>query len=453
MKDKANTLAVLLMLSGTCLLAAEGQQSQTRSVVEKAREAAAEGKLAYKLTTPEQMKALLGLPTGEQTEQDGGMELLNVRYTDVFARFGRMRNFSSPFTLLTLGGKAGEIDIGQNRQIVLRDTDDLSKFDPFWGLAGVSLAKLDLRGHKALLEKLPFDSRTVWPGQDRLPEGFDPIRRLKEGKTPGLGVRELHNKGIDGRGVGIGIIDQPLLRDHVEYAEQIERYEAIDVEEVPPQMHGSPVCSIAVGKNCGVAPRASLYYYAVPMWKWRGDEPYAGLLERIVEFNKTLTDRPKIRAVSISLGAFSQRPGFDAWRAAVKRASENGILVVTCDPAFLPLGTLKRNPDQDPNDPAQYTPARYSHGNALLWVPTGNRAIASHEGRDVYTYDIEGGQSWAVPYLAGLAALAFQVDPDIEPAQIVELWTATATKIGVGPIVDPPRFIEAVRSRRAAKTP
>ncbi len=453
MRNKANTLAVLLVLSGTYLLGAEGQQSQTRSVVQKAREAAAEGRLAYKLTTPGQLKELLGPPQEEQTEQDGGMELLNVRYTDVFARFGRMRNFSSPFTLLALGDKAGEIDIGQNRPVVLRDTDDLPKFDPFWGLAGVSLAKLDLRAHKALLEKLPFDSRTVWPAQDRLPEGFDPIRRLTEGKTPGLGVGDLHKKGIDGRGVGIAIIDQPLLRDHIEYARQIEHYEVIEVEGVPPQMHGPPVCSIAVGKNCGVAPRASLYYYAVPPWKMRENKPWTELLKRIVEFNKTLTAPPKIKVVSISLGAFSQRPGFDAWKAAVEKASENGILVVTCDPAFLPLGTLKRNASGDPNDPAQYTPARYSHGNALLWVPTGNRAIASHEGSDVYTYDIEGGQSWAVPYLAGLAALAFQVDPDIEPAQIVELWTATATKTGVGPIVNPGKFIEAVRSRQAAKTP
>jgi len=58
-----------------------------------------------------------------------------------------------------------------------------------------------------------------------------------------------------------------------------------------------------------------------------------------------------------------------------------------------------------------------------------------------------------VPYMAGLAALAFQVNPEIKPAQILELWTATATKTAVGPIVNPPRFIEAVRSRATQKTP
>jgi len=61
--------------------------------------------------------------------------------------------------------------------------------------------------------------------------------------------------------------------------------------------------------------------------------------------------------------------------------------------------------------------------------------------------------SWAVPYLAGLAALAFQVDPEIEPARIVELWTTTTTRTRVGPIVNPPGFIEAVRSHREQKSP
>ncbi len=69
----------------------------------------------------------------------------------------------------------------------------------------------------------------------------------------------------------------------------------------------------------------------------------------------------------------------------------------------------------------------------------------------MYTYWVEGGMSWAVPYLAGLAALAFQIDPETPPAQIVELWTATATRTSAGPVVNPPKFIEAVRAR-AGKT-
>jgi serine protease AprX len=457
MKDKWVTLIALTSLCATALLGAQSTPQPTASLEEKARQAASEGKIAYQLTTPEELNAVLGPPASEKKEQDGGMEMLTLQYVGLMARFTRLREIGGPFTLQALNGRGNwldniigggaAIDIGQNRPVVLRSTDDLAKFDSFWGFAGASLAGLDLREHKATLEKMPFDSRTQWPARDKLPESFDPARRLEESKGPGLGVAGLHAQGLDGHGVGITIIDQPLLRDHEEYAGQVVRYEAIGVFFNPVEMHGPPVCSIAVGQKCGVAPKASLYYYAVPPWQWLDNKPWAEQLEKIIEFNKTLTDQPKIRVVSISLGAFSQRPNFDLWKAAVEKASQNGILVVTCDPTFLRLATLRRDPNGDPNDPSCYTTGRYSALGAALCVPAGNRTTASHYGRDVYTYWIEGGMSWAVPYLAGLAALAFQIDPEIPPAQIVELWTSTATKSSAGPIVNPPKFIEAVRSR------
>ncbi len=457
--------AVLAGLHATCLLGGQSAPAQAQAVREKARQAAQEGRIAYKLTTPEELQELLGPPVKEKKDRDGGMELLMLQYPDLTARFGRMWEFPAPFTLLALGGGGGvldallgkqndgPIDIGQDQQVVLRSEADLAKFDPFWGLANVSLAKLDLRERKDALEKMPFDSRTVWPPRDKLPEGYDPARRLEEGRNPGLGVRGLQAQGLDGRGIGIAIIDQPLLQNHVEYAERLVHYEPIDVPRMGPQMHGSPVCSIAVGKNCGVAPQAALYYYAVPMWRWLENRPWAELLEKVMELNKGLTGGPKIRVVSISLGAFSERPAFDLWQVAIAKAARNGILVVTCDATFLRFGTLKREPRQDPNDPACYRRARYSAPGAALWVPVGNRTMASHEGPSVYAYDIEGGMSWGVPYLAGLAALAFQVDPNIPPARIVELWTTTATKTAVGPVVNPPKFIEAVRARPGAKVP
>ena len=45
---------------------------------------------------------------------------------------------------------------------------------------------------------------------------------IEIGKNPGLGIRSLHALGITGRGVGIAIIDQTLLVEHQEYAEQLQ---------------------------------------------------------------------------------------------------------------------------------------------------------------------------------------------------------------------------------------
>ena len=308
----------------------------------------------------------------------------------------------------------------------------------------MSLAKLDLRTHLQLLKTLPFDSQTKWPGPDKLPDGFDPAQMLENGKNPGLCIRDLHKQDIDGRGVGIAIIDQPLLKDHIEYADRIVQYEAIDVQGIPVQMHGPPVSSIAVGKTCGVAPGASLYYFAVPMWKPE-NKPYCDVINKLIKLNADPKTTPRVRVVSISTGMFSKQTNFDRWEDALKKAEQNGILVVTCAQGTIQYGMLARIPGKDPDDPASYKSGIYGVRPGAVLVPTSNRTTACHTGRDVYTYWREAGMSWAAPYLAGLAVLAYQVNPDIEPKKIVTLWQETAVQTKVGAVIQPENFIEAVR--------
>ena len=97
------------------------------------RSAAAEGKLAYRLTTPEEVKELLGQPT-RQEEQDDGDVLVFV-YPGVEVRFLRQSKVSSgPFTIrwLIIKGR-GFVDIGRERQIVLRNEDNLKNLDTLSG--------------------------------------------------------------------------------------------------------------------------------------------------------------------------------------------------------------------------------------------------------------------------------------------------------------------------------
>jgi subtilisin family serine protease len=205
------------------------------------------------------------------------------------------------------------------------------------------------------------DNRTVWPGPSRLPRGFQPSRRLEEGKNPGLGVRRLHQEGINGSGVGIAIVDEVLRRDHIEYADRIKSYHdrEMEIEEDKEfSGHAAAVCSIAVGKTCGVAPGASLHFYAVPAAKWIGsNRGFARTVEQIVERNRDLPPSEKVRVISISIGVTS-RDHYDQWQAAAEKAKKNGILVVTCDKQdFMPFGTLKRKLGKDPDDPNNYGPS------------------------------------------------------------------------------------------------
>ncbi len=108
-----------------------------------------------------------------------------------------------------------------------------------------------------------------------------------------------------------------------------------------------------------------------------------------------------------------------------------------------------RTPGGNPYDPLSYRREGDFPGYVLL-VPT-NRTTASHNGPEVYTYWTNGGMSWAAPYLAGLAALAYQVNPEIKPKTIVELWLQTAVRTDAGPIVNPTGFIESVRKHHQDK--
>ena len=399
------------------------------------------GKIAFKLTVPEEIKAVLGEPLDQEEGKDGGMQMLKFEYPDIEFVFWKMRNDPAPFTLRSLYHQKEKIDIGENEKLVLRTNEDLRKIDKFWGLADISLVKLDLRGQEEILDSMAYDTLTQWPLDDRLPPGFRPDEILENAKNPGLGIRALHDKGIDGSGIGIAIIDQPLLLGHKEYTESLNRYDETGLKDLSPQMHGSPVTSIAVGKNLGVAPGASLTYFAVPMWN-QDNLDYVKAMNKIFALNRDAPPEDRIRVVSISDGGFARQKHYKEWLAVLDKAKEDGILVVTCGPDFLKYGTLNHIPGTDPNDPENYRRAKHGLPGDEILIPTGHLTVASHRGENVYTYEIDGGMSWAAPYIAGLAALACQVNPAITPNRIIECLTETVTHTEAGSVVNPAEFIK-----------
>ena len=440
------TIALILILCSPIISICAGTDTPTKSSpTDIVRQAAEEGKLAYRLTTPDELKALLGPADNETVRNDGGMEILELKYPDIHVIFGRMRRYSAPSTLRWINVKGRQLNIGEERQIVLRDEDDLKKLDPFWGLANVSLANLNLRNHLQLLDIMPFDSRTKWPDSDMLPDGFDPVQLLEDGKNPGLGIRTLHKQGIDGRGIKIAILDQPLLKNHQEYAGKIAKYEGIDVQGMAPKMHGAPIVSIVVGEHCGVAPAARVYYYAMRGTAMPDNKIYCDIIDGIIKSNKSVSTSERIRVVSISTGTFARQANFDLWKETLAKANENGILVVTCAQDSIEHGMLARIDGKDPDNPDSYQSGIYGVQPGAVLVPASNRTTAGHTGRDVYTFWREAGMSWATPYVVGLAVLAYQVNPEIQPKTIVTLLQKTAVQTSVGAVVQPVDFIKAVK--------
>jgi len=400
------------------------------------------GEVADKLTDPNEIVALLGEPHTEKMRRDGGMEMLTMCFPNVEARFSRFRKFGGPFTLGGIHVNGKEIELEEETPLVLRNLHDLSKMNFFYGLQNVSLKKLDLRQSYNQFRRFSFDTLTQWPTSEKLPMGFDPAKLLEEGKNPGLGIHELHEEGINGENIGIAIFDQPLLLGHEEYTSRITLYNATEVIGRGPTMHGPPIVSVAVGKTCGVAPEASVFYYAAGTTSKH--QIQANWINEVITYNKTAKNSLRIRVISISASPETASNN-EAFLSARKKALDAGILVVTCSPRFLDYGTLKLIEGKDPDDPNSYVSGGYCSPNDVLRIPVGNGTTASHRGNHVYTYYRKGGMSWAAPYIAGLAAMAFQVDSDLEPQTIVEQLIATATLTKAGPVVNPRGFIKSIK--------
>jgi hypothetical protein len=329
--------------------------------------------------------------------------------------------------------------------------DKLPKYDPANAadpyqidLRSYDLSGLDLLDRFNDLQYASFDSDTKWPSA--LPKDYDPQKIMDLGKNPGLNVRALHDKGITGKGVGIAIIDQALLVDHIEYKDNVKFYEEIHwPEKSPAQMHGPAVASIAVGMNVGVAPEADLYYIAEQHGERNKDgnfEPdftyVAQSIDRILEVNKSLSDESKIRVISISVGWLKTTKGYEEVNKSIEEAKKQGVFVISSalfDTYGYYMQGLGRYIYSNPDDVKSYTPglfwsneyykstdyfaelekSRNIKFNGILLVPMDSRTTASPTGKEDYAFYGPGGISWAIPYLAGVYTLCCQVKPSITP--------------------------------------
>ena len=337
-------------------------------------------------------------------------------------------------------------------------------------LRGYDLSQLDVSDRLAELLHADFDSKTRWP--TTLPASFDWKRIMELGKDPGLRVRQLHARGITGKGVGIGMIDQTLLVDHVEYGDRLRLYEEIHHDRRAAQMHGPAVASIALGKTVGVAPGADLYYIAETHGEFVGAGTFnwdvawlAKSINRLLDVNAILPRQNRIRVISMSVGWQPVHAGYAEVTAAVNRAKKEGVFVISTsleNTHNLAYHGLGRESMADPNTFAVYAPglwwaesfwrkpldARWA--NRLL-VPMDVRCTASPTGAGDYVFYTDAGWSWCVPWIAGLYALACEVRPEITPEQF---WAAAlktgetiriqkaGVEVSFGPIANPVALIE-----------
>jgi serine protease AprX len=326
----------------------------------------------------------------------------------------------------------------------------LDAVKPYQDVRWYDLRNLDFKQQPEVIASLHFNRATRWPGEKRLPSGVKPERLLTDAMNPGLGVRELHRQGITGKGVTVAIIDQPHPGDHPEYRGKIVAYRDLGCED-PVSMHGPAVTSLLVGTQCGTAPDARVYYVASPL------SDYGAALDWVLEQNHTLPANAKIRVVSVSAGPsgpdsfVKSRISQERWDKAFEHAEAAGVLVLDCTQQRGFIGSCY----YDSEDPENVSQCKSGYPGLKPWpklehllAPASPRTTAEEydRGHAGYQYYGRGGQSWAIPYCAGVLALGWQVRPDLTPQQMRELLFASAfvTKEGAK-IIHPRAFIKRVR--------
>jgi hypothetical protein len=87
-----------------------------------------------------------------------------------------------------------------------------------------------------------------------------------------------------------------------------------------------------------------------------------------------------------------------------------------------------------------------------------SRTTASPIGIDEYVFYRQGGWSWSIPYIAGVYALAVQVNPKLTPDEFWQLALKTGQTIkktydgqefSFGPILNPLALIAALQEGKS----
>lgn len=308
----------------------------------------------------------------------------------------------------------------------------------------VQLASLQRSGLK-VVEDQPFHLEPELPAAPGLE--MDSAAR-------NLGLQELWDRGLTGKGVAIAVIDTGVA-PHPDYNGRISSF--VDLVNNRPDPyddrgHGSHVAGICVGngaasqgKYAGAAPEASLV--AIKVFDHEGNTN-SSLIIKALQYAVQNKERLGIRVVNISIGAPAQMSAQDdPVVQAVEAATRAGLLVVcasgnrgpwpeTIDtpgiaPSALTVGASNdmKTPELSDDRVSRFSGSGPTPKDGLmkpdLVAPGENITSCGTHG----DYVELSGTSMASPLVSGIAALLYQGHPDVPPAKMKANLKGTAQKI------------------------
>ncbi len=273
---------------------------------------------------------------------------------------------------------------------------------------------------------------------------------LENSKDPGLQIKKLHEEGHTGKGISVAIIDKPIIASSNEFNKDNFTYIQVG-KDTRFHFHGMSCASILAGQNCGVAPDVKLYYFAVPD-NGKNFDNYSTAIDKIIELNEGLSEKEKIRIVSVSDGLSKDDTHWEKWEKKVRKAADKGILVIYSNNVGDNFVWGGCPPYEDRNDFQNYDIAialreREIEKKSVIIIPGDYRTVANNQSCDGYTYYGMGGWSWAIPYFAGLCALALEINPQLTYEQMQNALKETKSETESGYyVINPVDYIKKLES-------
>lgn len=328
---------------------------------------------------------------------------------------------------------------------------ELGSLETIYGFAGKDVSNKDFtRMSLGKISQISFDTDTIWCAADKLPKGYSPASWLETSKDPGLQIKKLHKEGHTGKGISVAMIDKPILSTSSEFNKDNFTYIQVGAD-TRVHFHGMSCATILAGQNCGVAPDAKFYYFAVPD-NGNNFDNYSEAIDQLIELNQGLSEKEKIRIVSISDGLSNDDVRWENWQKTLQKAEDQGIIVIYSNNVGNNFIWGGCPPDKDRNNVLNYNIATVYENQkinkeSVIIIPGDYRTTANNQSDDGYTYYGVGGWSWAIPYFAGLCTLGLEINPDLTYEQMQQALEETKSKTETGYfIIDPVSYIEKLQT-------
>lgn len=298
--------------------------------------------------------------------------------------------------------------------------DNIQKTDPKtwdnisrWGFCYKDMSKNDLSeldiDH---LNKITFNSSTIWPDKSKMPVNFNPENLLTERKTPMIGINELHSKGITGKGVIVATIDSGFQGgNHEEF--NGSKIKVINLEKNSENhFHAEGVLSNLCGQNLGIAPEVGCYHYNTFISQKGRD---LSIYNALNDINNKLDKGVKIRAVNISGPLMLDNCEFKLKiKKIVDDIESKGCKIVDSNIFGKTFTNVEYGIESDIQNINDLKKAKWQKTvSDKVGFVCGGKVTPEFCSNNGYKYEQESCYSWTIPQAVGLYALCLQVNENL----------------------------------------